>query len=305
MMISRLVPFVAVGLGMTALAGCPIYSDDGGGYRGTGGGRSCASSADCSHGETCGANRTCQATDCRIVGCAAPFVCQLSNASTGPRCVLPKDPSVCSKDQDCATQAGEKCLNGACVAPSNQCSDGTQCKNGAACVDGACVPSCSADKPCPTGYACDTERGVCTENPNECGGSAGCTGGTVCVESRCVAPCGEGGACDGGLVCVNGGCVPDERPVQDCDVDGQQDKCREGSICLRHSCYIACETDAGADAGDDICKSADAFNVCKPVTTSSGTHHVCGSDKNLGDECDPAQNKTCTGALICVDGYCR
>lgn len=305
MTITRLVPIVALGLGITALAGCPIYSDDDVDSRGGGNGRTCTSAADCSAGQTCSASRTCENADCTTVGCATPYVCQLSNASTGPTCVIPKAPTGCSKDQDCTSPAGSKCLNGACVAPSNQCSDGTQCKGGATCVDGACVPSCSADKPCPTGYACDTARGVCTNNPSDCGTSGACTDGNVCVESHCVAPCGDGGTCQGGLICVNGGCVPDENPVTDCDVDGQQDKCREGSICLRHSCYIACETDAGADAGDDVCKSADTFNVCKEVTTSSGTHHVCGSDKTLGSECDPAQGKTCADSLVCIDGYCR
>ena len=99
----------------------------------------------------------------------------------------------------------------------------------------------------------------------------------------------------------SGGCTPDEKPVFTCAKDGAQDACQAGSICLRHSCYIACDADAGADA----CKSADTFNVCKAVTTASGSHSVCGSATNLGSECDPTQNKACASPLVCIDGFCR
>ena len=57
--------------------------------------------------------------------------------------------------------------------------------------------------------------------------------------------------------------------------------------------------------GADACKSADKFNVCKSVTTSSGAHSVCGSDTNLGTDCDPTQGKNCASPLICIDGFCR
>lgn len=108
-------------------------------------------------------------------------------------------------------------------------------------------------------------------------------------------------ACAAGLLCIDGGCVPDEKPVFVCATDGVKDACQQGSICLRHSCYIGCDADAGADA----CKSADNFNVCKEVTTSSGAHSVCGSSTNLGTDCDPTLGKNCASPLICIDGYCR
>jgi hypothetical protein len=100
---------------------------------------------------------------------------------------------------------------------------------------------------------------------------------------------------------VEGGCTPDQQPVFTCGTDGVQDNCQAGSICLRHSCYIACSADAGADA----CKNADKFNQCKAVTTTSGTHNVCGSTDNLGTDCDPTQGKNCATPLICIDGYCK
>jgi hypothetical protein len=102
---------------------------------------------------------------------------------------------------------------------------------------------------------------------------------------------------------VDGGCIPDQTPVFTCATDGAEGLpgCQPGSICLRHSCYIACDPDAGADA----CKSADTFNVCKSVTTSSGAHSVCGSNNNLGSDCDPTQGKNCADPLVCIDGFCR
>ena len=162
-------------------------------------------------------------------------------------------------------------------------------------------PSCGPNEPCPTGYSCDDAKGVCTGNPTSCTSSAQCQGSAVCVQEHCVDPCGPGGTCAAGLVCVDGGCMPDQKPVFTCAVDGTQDACQQGSICLRHSCYIACD----ADAGPDACKSADTFNVCKTVTTSSGPHSVCGSEDNLGTDCDPTQGKNCAAPLICIDGYCR
>ena len=70
--------------------------------------------------------------------------------------------------------------------------------------------------------------------------------GTVCSQNHCVAPCGTGGTCPAGEQCVQGGCVPTEQPLFTCPTDGVQDACASGSICLHHSCYIACDPDAGA-----------------------------------------------------------
>jgi hypothetical protein len=261
-------------------------------------GEACTKPTDCAPGTNCGADNRCHAGDCSTTGCPSTFVCKLEGGV--PQCVS-VGTSTCKSDQDCPSPAGSKCLSGSCVAPQDQCADGTQCPGGSQCVDGACTPSCSATTPCPTGYGCDTAKGVCTLNPEPCTSSNQCTGDTVCVQEHCVEPCGPGDTCPAGLVCVDGGCTPEQKPVFTCSEDGVRDACQEGSICLRRSCYIACDADAGTDA----CTTADQFNVCKPVTTSSGTYSVCGSNDNLGTECDPTQNKNCASPLICIDGYCR
>ena len=103
-------------------------------------------------------------------------------------------------------------------------------------------------------------------------------------------------------MCVDDGCIPKEKPIFVCKKDGVQDACAKGSICLHHSCYIACDPKSAS-----ACKAAAMFNECKPVTTSSGTYHVCGSTTNLGDECDPTRTPPldCSSGKICIDGYCR
>jgi hypothetical protein len=262
----------------------------------------CTKPSDCTN-QNCGADNQCHPGDCSTTGCPSSFVCRLSNGVA--QCVAGAPDggatSTCKSDRDCPTPAGSKCLTGTCVAPQDQCADATQCAASSQCVDGSCTPACNGGKPCPTGYACDLAKGVCTQNPTVCSTSAQCSGGNVCVDEHCVAPCDANGACPAGLVCLDGGCTPEERPVFTCSTEGTRDACQEGSICLRHSCYIACAADAGAGA----CRSADTFNVCKPVTTSSGSYNVCGSATNLGTECDPTQAKNCPPTKICIDGFCR
>jgi len=316
------------GVGVALLGGCPIYSDGGHSNGGCvtsndcpGGtscdtvsgscvapqGGTCTTPTDCASGQTCAANGLCQPGDCSTNGCVSGYLCKVANGSAS--CVKdtkPKDDSGfngCANDAACSTLgAGAKCLNGTCVAPADECSDTTQCNNGYQCVQGACTPGCSGAKPCPTGYSCDLNKGVCTGNPNVCINDGQCLGGNVCIQQHCVAPCGANNTCAGGLICVGGGCIPDQKPQFVCSVEGKQDACATGSLCLHHNCYIAC--DSMADAGTQ-CKNADKFNICKSVVTKSGSYSVCGSASNLGNDCDPTIAKNCAGGLICIDGFCR
>jgi hypothetical protein len=109
-------------------------------------------------------------------------------------------------------------------------------------------------------------------------------------------------------VCVDNGCIPDQKPNPfTCGTDGQPGDgqpgdCKAGSTCLHHSCYISCNPEAGATA----CQTADQFNQCKSVTSTSGSYYVCGSSTNLGSQCDPTTGKTCPNSSeICVDGFCH
>ncbi len=289
------------------------------------GGNTCTSPSQCPAGQNCGADNQCHAGDCSTTGCPSGYVCKLTNGT--PACVLPSTTdggtvdtgtpdsgdagsdappfTGCTSDSQCASLGpGAKCLDGMCVAAANQCFDQTQCPNGEVCVQGVCTASCAMGQMCPTGYTCDTTTGVCTGNPNPCNvGDAGmsCPMGLTCVDQHCVSPCGPGNTCPTGEVCVDNGCIPDQLPTFVCNVEGTQDACAVGSICLHHNCYIACNPEAGANA----CATADVYNICKAVTTSTGTYDVCGSNSNLGNQCNPTQGQNCTSPLICIDGYCR
>jgi hypothetical protein len=278
--------------------------------------------------------------DCSFVGCSGGEVCAVVDG--GAVCIPNPDGGLpdgngggdaksdappftgCTSNAACADAgAGYLCLDGKCVAPANQCTDTTQCPNNELCVQGACVPSCSSSNPCPTGYSCQTPgdggtgtsggSGVCTGNPTPCGAA---DGGTTCVDEHCVAPCSTGGTCPSGEVCVDNGCIPNQQPNFVCDKMGQaggtQDVCASGSICLHHSCYIAC-SESAADAGG-FCSTATGgkFDLCKGVDESTAdggtaTFDVCASASNLGNQCDLTSTppKDCSGGQVCIDGYCR
>jgi hypothetical protein len=289
----------------------------------------CSTPSDCSSGYNCGANGTCDPGDCTTSGCPSGWECVLENGaavcaqslSTATDSGSPTTSEdsggststdaglACQQSSECVAPdgggSGSLCLDGTCVAPVNECSDGTQCPSGDKCVQGACTATCGGSVACPTGYACDQTNGVCTGNPAPCESNPSvCASGTVCSQNHCVAPCGTGGTCPSNEQCLQGGCVPDQEPLFTCTTDGSQDNCAPGSVCLHHSCYIACSADAGADAST-ACQSADQFNQCKPVTTSSGTYDVCGSSTNLGSQCDPTSGLACPNSGVCIDGYCH
>jgi hypothetical protein len=285
---------------------------------------SCTRPGDCPAGYTCGAAGECELGDCSVTGCVSGYVCELENGTlqcvgeTPPPPVDAGPPDTgfdsgvaCQSNADCPT--GDLCLDGTCVPPGNQCYDGTQCPTGDKCVAGACTPACQTSTDggvvsCPTGYACTdiddaSSSGVCTGNPTPCESNPTvCPTGTVCSQDHCVSPCGSGDSCPSGEVCIQGGCVPNQLPNFECTTDGVEDNCAVGSICLHHSCYIACNPDGGASS----CQSADQFNECKPVTASGSTYYVCGSSTNLGNECDPTDGQECSNsAAVCIDGFCH
>jgi hypothetical protein len=277
----------------------------------------------CESGYTCGADNNCDPGNCTTTGCPTGWACVLENGAAvcaedvsatdsgtttiTPDAAFPLDASAadagavaCQTDPDCAIDGGNggRCLDGTCVAPVNQCYAGSQCPTGDECVQGACTPTCSATVACPTGYSCDA-NGTCTGDPTPCASNPSvCAAGTVCSQNHCVPSCGGGVTCPANEQCLQGGCVPNEQPLFTCTTDGVQDACAVGSICLHHSCYIACNADAA-----NACQSADQLNECKPVTTASGTYDVCGSSTDLGSQCSPTL--ACPSAGVCIDGYCH
>jgi hypothetical protein len=253
----------------------------------------CGNPSDCSASETCAPDGTCKPGDCIANSCIYGYVCDIT---TTPVC-KPQNPDACGSDTDCAA-SGKLCVSGICTAPADQCFDGTQCPAGDVCAAGKCTPSCGGAQSCSGSYTC-SNVGTCTVPAQACTITNDCgSASLVCVDGACV-PRSTNGACDPGLVWVENGCIPDQKATFTCTVDGQQDVCASGSLCLHHSCYISCS------AGPQVCSGLPTFNQCKAVTTTSGAHQVCGSSTNLGGQCDPTAGNNCSPGLICIDGFCK
>lgn len=269
----------------------------GAGGSGGGGGSDvvyCGNPDDCAVGETCGPDGTCQVGDCSTIGCIYGFTCD--GSATPPVC-LPSNPAACGADADCLTP-GDACVSGICTAPPDLCFDQTQCGAGQVCANGKCTDSCGDSADCSSAYACNVDLGLCTVPAVPCAITNDCGGPSlVCVDGACVPRSDEGVCVEG--VWVENGCIPNQTATFTCQVDGSQDICANGSICLHHSCYISCEQNP------TTCDNLPSFNLCKAVTTTSGAHQVCGSDDNLGNECDPTASLACGAGDICVDGFCK
>lgn len=257
----------------------------------------CGNPDDCQAGETCAPDTTCHPGDCVANGCIYGFVCDLT--ASPPACVS-ESPTACGSDSDCASDgAGYKCVSGNCTAPADQCFDGTQCAPGDVCADGKCTPSCSNDTCSTPSYTCSAVD-TCTVPTQPCNITNDCGGpDAVCVDGACV-PRSPDGTCDTGSVWVENGCIPNQSATFVCSIDGTQDVCAAGSLCLHHSCFISCEP-----PNQNACSGLPDFNQCKSVNTTSGAHSVCGSSDNLGGQCDPTAGQECGGALICIDGFCH
>jgi len=264
----------------------------------------CANPDDCAVGETCAPDGTCKAGSCDQLmsagdqlGCIYGFICVSDGATSGCQ---HENPAACGADVDCAGFGpGYLCVSGICTAPADQCFDQTQCAAGSKCVAGKCSSACGTAT-CPASYTCSTEHGLCSIPAKPCAITNDCGGpDAVCVDGACV-PRSDGPNCATGTVWVENGCIPSQSPEFVCNQDGVQDVCAEGSVCLHHSCYISCE---GANANACV-NQTPSLNQCKTVTTVSGSHKVCGSSENLGNECDPL--RPCEGpGKMCIDGFCK
>ncbi|NUP07178.1 MAG: hypothetical protein HOW73_14075 [Polyangiaceae bacterium] len=281
----------------------PEPGQGGGGFGGEGAGGSgpaavyCGNPDDCGPTQFCAPDGTCHDGDCSIEGCIYGFYCD--TLAETPYCAR-SNPFGCGSDDDCGIDTADRCVNGVCTAPSDQCFDQTQCAGGSVCANGKCTPSCDGGAACPSDYTCEATVSLCSVPAAPCTITNDCGGADrVCVDGACVQRSVDG-ICNSGSAWVDNGCIPDQAAIFVCAIDGMQDVCSSGSICLHHSCYISCDA-----PNETACDGLPAFDVCKTVTTPSGDHAVCGSDSNLGDQCDPTNNVECGDGLICVDGYCK
>lgn len=266
-----------------------------GGAGGSGGGPTvthCGNPDDCGAGETCSDRGTCEPGTCADVPCVAGFVCGEEGACQH------QNAAGCGEDADCTGDA--RCVSGLCTSPADLCFDQVQCPGGDACVEGKCTATCVDDGSCPDGFSCDLARGVCTVPTDPCERTADCgAADRVCVGGACV-PRADGTVCPVGSIWVENGCLAEQRATFACTTDGEQAECAAGLICVHRTCFVSCDPpDQGA------CAAIPGFEQCKEVATAGDTFAVCGSDANLGGECDPTLGVACDQGLVCIDGSCR
>jgi hypothetical protein len=230
-------------------------------------------------------------------GCIFGYMCGSNGTCQGA-------PNACDKDGDC--MAGYVCVagpkgGGLCTQPSDQCFDQSQCDAGDKCVAGKCTKACTSNANCRDGYACDTTLGICDKPVQSCTVTNDCGGpDVVCVGGACVPRAKNGSCSNPGYVWTENGCIPNQAPTFTCVMDGVQDACAVGSICLHHSCWISCDM-----PNQNVCTNQPTLNTCKPVADGSSTFNVCGTSTNLGGQCDPTAGMMCTGGKVCIDGFCK
>jgi len=167
----RAVSVVVCGLGLSILAGCPIYSDD----RGS---RVCIGNDcyNCPHDS--------YSADCTSFTCGGGFDCP-----TG---------YTCGSDQQCHYG------NGACSSP-------TDCPSGSCGADNRCHAGDCSESGCPTNYVCKLGGVDRNSNVPVCvalggsvtdGGPSG--GGGVVSSCKSDSDCSDGGT---GAKCLTGSCV--------------------------------------------------------------------------------------------------
>ncbi|HMJ53174.1 MAG TPA: hypothetical protein VK540_13900 [Polyangiaceae bacterium] len=258
----------------------------------------CGNPNDCTSAETCSTDGICHPGNCTANPCINQYQCEIT--PNGPACVR-GDSQGCGADHQCF--ANERCIDGACIALTDLCSDRAQCGAGKACADGRCVATCTADGQCAPGFLCRTALGICGAKAEACLHTNDCgSRDQVCVDGACVPRCGVAGACGAGTgvgVCVDNGCVPSSKVIAECARQGTPTGCPAGGICLHRHCYVSCDQDAGG------CSAQSSAPICKTVAAAGASYAVCGTTDTLGSECDPSGGKACTDAKICIDGYCR
>ena len=242
----------------------------------------CGAPNDCAPTETCAADGMCHDGDCTVHSCINQFQCAAT--PQGLACVHGAS-GACSVDTQCRTT--ERCIDGACSPLADLCVDRTQCASGELCVAGRCVTSCSSDPECAPGFACRLALGVCDAPLRACAITSDCADpNSVCVAGACVPRCHALGACGQGTgVCVDNGCVPSVKAERQCDTDTS---CGEGRVCVRHHCYVSCESPS-----DAACANLPASPICKAITVGGASRRICGTTQNLGSECDPTEGKGC------------
>lgn len=298
-----------------ALAGCPIYSDDGNYRVCTSSGCydcpdpslssacilwQCGTDTDCGSGYAC-QNNTCVPLGSQVVADSGPGE---EACSAPPECPVG---FTCGVDETChvgsceqwGCPAGYSCF----VALST---DGAECVSSwdaAAPADaaGSDATASDADASLPAPTPCNAD--------GQCGG-----GGARCINGECTPQsglCSDGTQCSSGEACVNGVCTPHCAASNPCPIGFGCDlnrgvcslnatvcatsaDCQGGTVCVESYCVAPC---AAADAGTQ-CPSGELCvnGGCIPNQAASFT---CKNDGTTGQAAT-----TCDSQSICLHDDC-
>jgi MYXO-CTERM domain-containing protein len=173
---------------------------------------------------------------------------------------------------------------------NGQVDDGATCPEaGDMCVNGACVQPCgSLEFECPqAGTQCDPKSGLCVDP--KCIGVT-CPGGQICAGGTCGTPC-DGVVCPHGQTCLGNQCVDLCAKIT----------CPSGQACAGGVCLpgcgvcggITCESPLSCDATSGACADASCPNGCPGGTSCSAGQCV--------DDCQGAK---CPAGQSCQGGQC-
>lgn len=157
--------------------------------------KSCKTSTECQTGEVCD-NGQCKNGCETDVDCGTGKMCD----STTRICITPE---VCTKDEDCNNQTGDRCDVATKLCKSNDCNSITDCRPSENCQSSKCASkSCTNDSDCGSFGKCNS--GKCSDqtclSDENCGSIGKCTVG-ICVNKKCSAneECGSSGECKSGF----------------------------------------------------------------------------------------------------------
>jgi hypothetical protein len=238
-----------------------------------------ACDSDCGYGYIC-EDGECVGDDveCTLDShCDAGYECIDMNSivsGTQGQCVVEGTTAECVNDVECETlyAMGYKCVEGACVKATVECTVGDLCDldviSQGVCTDGGCS-FCAYQDVCPDGFTC-----------GECPAEYECSNKFSCVEEE-VDLCADV-TCGATETCVEGVCIeniPD--PVQ-CDVNA-------GDL------YAECETELGEGYVCDADTSSETYRFCILAVAECGNNIM-----EVGEQCDGTDFgiKTCSENLF-------
>ncbi|MBN2498724.1 MAG: hypothetical protein JXR96_29305 [Deltaproteobacteria bacterium] len=214
--------------------------------------------------------------------------------------------SECTYDTDCPGL--QTCIDGQCVAVSNDCPD-RDCPDGFVCLDDNCIEAACISIDCPEGSAC--ADGACY--PEDCS-TRSCPGyGELCIDGYCLPASCVDVQCPEGERCASGACYPIDCESEACP--GYGEVCVQGQ-CVERSCVgVTCPEDyacAGGqcyplDCGGDVCEDERQVCVDGQCTARTCAHVECPEGELCADGwCLPASCSThgCQEGEVCVDEVC-